>query len=133
MNMLANLQTSKEVVEDGDVLGGGGGFQALETGLYEFTIQVIYIEPSRGGAAGLHLHLLDDKGGVVRQTLWMTSGTAKGGKNTYTDKRTGEEKYLPGFIQANHLALLTTGEEIGVQAGRNAWQEDYRRYSEKPS
>ena len=41
----------------------------------------------------------------------MTSGTAKGGKNYY--EKDGEKFYLPGFITANSLALLTLGKEIG--------------------
>lgn len=40
----------------------------------------------------------------------MTSGTAKGGKNYY--ERDGERHYLPGYINANALALLTVGKEI---------------------
>jgi hypothetical protein len=50
----------------------------------------------------------------IRQQLWMTSGTAKGCKNYYEDKN-GEKKYLPGFLTANALALLTTGKEISDQ------------------
>ena len=41
----------------------------------------------------------------------MTSGTAKGSKNYYEDKN-GEKHYLPGFIAANAICLLTVGKEI---------------------
>ena len=40
----------------------------------------------------------------------MTSGTAKGGNNYY--ERDGERHYLPGYINANALSLLTVGKEI---------------------
>jgi hypothetical protein len=59
---------------------------------------------------GLVLNLKTEAGREIRQTLWMTSGTAKGGKNYY--EKDGEKFYLPGFNHANSLALLTCGKEI---------------------
>jgi hypothetical protein len=46
----------------------------------------------------------------------MTSGDKKGNKNYYVDKE-GNQKYLPGFLLANSLGLLTVGKEIGELAG----------------
>jgi hypothetical protein len=75
------------------------------------TIALAYLSKSNGGALALNLHLRTEEGREVRQQLWMTSGTAKGGKNFY--EKDGQKKYLPGFTLANSLALLTIGKEIG--------------------
>lgn len=108
MSLLKNLETKAGVEGEKDILGGGG---ALESGLYDLTIKVAYVTTSGGGALALNT-VFDYNGKEVRQQFWMTSGTAKGGKNTYIDKRTGKEQYLPGFLTANSLALLTVGKEI---------------------
>ena len=60
---------------------------------------------------GLVLNAKTSTGRDFRQTLWMTSGTAKGGNNFFVDKD-GAKQYLPGFNIANSLALLTVGKEI---------------------
>lgn len=41
----------------------------------------------------------------------MTSSIDKGCKNFYINKA-GDKKYLPGYLHANHLCLLTTKKEI---------------------
>jgi hypothetical protein len=69
-----------------------------------------YLSKASSGALGLVLTLKTDAGKEFRQTLWMTSGTAKGCKNYY--EKDGEKRYLPGFNHANSLALLTCGKEI---------------------
>lgn len=107
MSLLANLASDDSIATERDSLGGSG---PLDSGLYPMVVSMAHIKKSDGGAIGLVLTLkADDK--EVRQTLWMTSGTAKGCKNYYEDKN-GAKQYLPGFIHANALALLTTGKEI---------------------
>lgn len=111
MNMLASLKTEEKVAEDKDVLGGGNG--PVDSGAYTAKVGMAYVAKSKGGALGLFLTLLvtigqDTK--EVRQTLWMTSGDAKGNKPYYT--KDGENYPLPGFSQANSLAALATGKEM---------------------
>lgn len=106
MSLLKNLETKAGVEGEKDILGGGG---ALDSGLYDFTIKVAYVTTSSGGALALNT-IFDYNGKEVRQQFWMTSGNDKGNKNTYT--KDGKEFYLPGFITANSLALLTVGKEI---------------------
>lgn len=106
MSLLKNLETKAGVEGEKDILGGGG---ALESGLYDLTIKVAYVSTSSGGALALNT-IFDYNGKEVRQQFWMTSGNDKGNKNTYT--KDGKEFYLPGFISANSLALLTVGKEI---------------------
>jgi hypothetical protein len=108
MSLLNNLQTKAGVEGEKDVLGGGG---AIDSGIYLNTIKVAYLSKSSGGALALNV-ILDNNGKEIRQQFWMTSGDAKGNKNTYVGKDK-KEHYLPGFLTANSLALLTVGKEIG--------------------
>lgn len=107
MSMLKNLTTDESISNERDSVGNNG---PLESGLYAATISMAYLNKSAGGALGLVVNMKTSAGREVRQTLWMTSGTAKGGKNYY--EKDGQKNYLPGFIHANALALLTTGTEI---------------------
>lgn len=109
MSLLANLSTDSSISEEKDSVGSGG---PLESGLYAATVALAYITKASSGAMGLVLNLKTDAGKEIRQTLWMTSGTAKGGKNYY--EKDGEKHYLPGFNHANSLALLTVGKEISA-------------------
>ena len=111
MNMLASLKADPEVkiAEDKDTLGGG--FGPIESGAYRAKVGMAYVAKSGSGALGLFLtFLVGDEAKEVRQTLYMTSGDAKGNKPYYT--KDGENYPLPGFSQAKSLALLTTGKEM---------------------
>lgn len=110
MTILSNLKTDDSIQEDKDILGGG--YRPLESGLYDLTIESAYIGTSQGGAVSLNIVAKTEDQQTVRQTLWMTSGKAKGCKNYYEDAN-GTRKYLPGFTAANNLCLLTVGKEIG--------------------
>jgi hypothetical protein len=107
MSLLASLATDNTIEDETDSVGNGG---PLESGLYLCTVAMAYLSKASSGALGLVLTLKTDAGKEFRQTLWMTSGTAKGGKNYY--EKDGEKRYLPGFNHANSLALLTCGKEI---------------------
>lgn len=109
MNMLANLASDDAIAPEKDSIGTSG---PAESGLYTHTISMAYLTKSQGGAMGLVLSLKDSNNREVRQTLWMTSGTAKGGKNYY--EKDGERHYLPGFNLANSLCLLAAGKEIAA-------------------
>lgn len=110
MSLLANLSTDDTIANEKDSIGGNG---PLDSGLYGLVVSMAHINKSQGGALGLVLTLKTADNREVRQTLWMTSGTAKGCKNYYEDKQ-GAKQYLPGFVHANALALLTTGKEISA-------------------
>jgi hypothetical protein len=108
MNMLANLTTQEDIADERDSVGGGG---VLDSNLYEMTIEYAYLTKSESGALALNLRLKTEDGREIRSQQWMTSGTAKGCVNYYTDRQ-GNKQYLPGFNMANAAALLTTGKEI---------------------
>lgn len=106
--MLDHLKTDKGIENDDDFIGGG----LLDSGVYDFVVDMAYFDKSQGGANSLTLHLKTAKGQSMRTTLWITSGTAKGGHNYYEDKKTGKRRYLPGFNQANAICMLGINKEI---------------------
>ena len=107
MSLLSTLTSDASIANEKDSVGGGG---VLDSGLYPATVTLAYAQKSEGGALGLVLQAKTNQGRDIRQTLWMTSGTAKGCKNYY--EKDGVKNYLPGYVAANALALLTTGKEI---------------------
>jgi hypothetical protein len=111
MSILSTLTTDSSIANEKDSVGSVN--RILESGIYKTTIKHAYVTKSAGGAVGMVLSLKTDGGQEMRQTSWMTSGTAKGCKNYYEDKN-GDKQYLPGFTLANSLCLLTTGEELSA-------------------
>lgn len=107
MSLLANLASDSTIADEKDSVGGSG---PLDSGIYKCTVAMARINKASSGALGLVLTLKTEDSKEIRQTLWMTSGTAKGCKNYY--EKDGEKHYLPGFIHANALALLSVGKEI---------------------
>lgn len=107
MSLLKTLATDDTIAQERDSVGGNG---PLESGLYPMTIAMAHIKKADSGALGLVLSLKTEDNKEVRQTMWMTAGAAKGGKNYY--EKDGEKHYLPGFLQANAIALLSCGKEI---------------------
>ena len=107
MSLLTALSTDSSIKDETDSVGSGG---PLDSDLYLGTVTLPYINKTKSGAMALNLTLKTNDGRDVRQTLWVTGGDAKGNKNYY--EKDGKKNYLPGFIHANALALLTTGKEI---------------------
>lgn len=95
-------------VEVGNPDSLGGGY-TKPTGLYPCTIDMAYMDKSRGGALSLNLHLkLASDQSVIRQTLWVTSGDAKGNKNYYVNQN-GKKFLLPGMQLADQIARIAAG------------------------
>lgn len=107
MSALKNLTSDESIANEKDSVGGGG---VLESGLYPVKITLAYVNTSAGGATGLVLAAKTSEGRDIKGTLWMTSGKAKGCHNFY--EKDGTKFYLPGFLLAQSLALLTAGKEI---------------------
>ena len=108
MSLLAALTTDNNIADEKDSVGGS---RVRDSGLYPMKVALAYVSKASSGALALNVTFKDDEG-EVRQQFWMTSGTAKGCKNYYEDKQ-GQKHYLPGFVHANALTLLTVGKEIG--------------------
>lgn len=110
MSLLDKLKSNEnddDIKQEIDTLGGGG---PLESDIYPVKVEMAYLMPSQKGALGVVLHLKTEKGQEIRQTVYITSGDAKGNKKFYL--RDGEKMPLPGYTAINSLALLTVGEKI---------------------
>lgn len=105
-----NLGKNKRVKPEADKVFSGG-FGALDSQVLDGVIEVAYLDKSKGGATSLTLHV-KHKDGVFKTSLWLTGGDKKGNNNFYT--KDGEDHYLPGFVIADHIALIATGEDIGT-------------------
>lgn len=110
MSLLTNLTTSDDIENEVDSVGGA---HIVESAVYPSKIGMAYLIKSTGGALGMVLTCIAPEQNEVHQTLWVTSGDAKGCKNTYLDKKE-KKQYLPGFKLANSLCLLTVGKELSA-------------------
>ena len=111
MSKLSDLKTDdKDVKQEKDSVGSS--FAPLETALYSLKIILAFLTESVGEALALNILFETPEKQQLRQQFWMTSGKAKGKKNFYINKKTKEKHYLPGFNQANGIALLTCNKGI---------------------
>ncbi len=108
MGLLSTLASDDTIANERDSVGGNN---ILDSKIYPCKINTAYIGKAASGAMSLVVSLKTNTGNEIKQTLWMTSGTAKGGKNYY-EQKDGTKQYLPGFTHANALALLSIGKEI---------------------
>lgn len=107
MSLLKNLTSDTSIADEKDVIGGGG---VLDSGLYRLKVTLAYLELAKSGALAVNVRFVTDTGRELRQQFWVQSGVEKGNKNYY--EKDGERHYLPGFIMANALSLLTLGREL---------------------
>lgn len=104
--LFAGVESTQQVEEEKDIVGR----KAWESEVYPVVIKQAYFRPSVRGAIGLHLTFEDEKGGTYKEAIWITN---RNKQTFYVDKKTQEQKSLPGFLQANTLAQITsTGELI---------------------
>ena len=97
---------STDKVED-DFMGGGG---ALDTDVYTAKIKTAYIGKASASEARNVTLLMDVNGREVRQQIWVSN---RSGEVTYKDKKTKEDRNLPGFSQINSLCMLVCSKEMG--------------------
>ena len=108
MSLLKSLASSDDTIKgETDSIGSGG---VLNSGAHLGTVTLAYVTKAASEALGLVINAKTAAGRELRQTLWMTSGKAKGGKNYY--EKDGQKSFLPGYLHADSLALLTVGKSI---------------------
>lgn len=110
MSMFSDVTSNNEVKEQGDSLGGGF---LLDSAIYEMEIKVAYGIVAGTGAKAVVVEAVTPAGQKYSTTQWVTSGTAKGGKNYWEDKD-GNKRYLPGFENINTICLMTTEKELAA-------------------
>lgn len=89
-----------------------GGYQPLESGIYQATIKAFYAGKSQGGAH--NLTLIADVGGgrEYKETIYFTN---KQGENFFVQKESGKKSPLPGFTVVDDICLMATGEPLEKQ------------------
>lgn len=108
MSLFGNNTYNPEKVKHEQDRVGAGSF-TLESDIYLATIKhAFYKESENTGAKAVEFAFDLGNEKEFNSTQWVTSGTAKGCKHTYTDKD-GKEHYLAGFTVANDIALIITG------------------------
>ena len=88
---------------------GGGGF-AWESGVYDTTVKMVYLNQAASEAQSFNIILENSEGKELRESFWIRSGKAKG-KKVYYDKD-GKQFPLPGYSLANSLCVAATGESL---------------------
>ena len=125
-DLFAGLASDATIENETDYVG----MKVLESGLYDFTIDMAFMTVADSGAKCLNLRLKYGDDQDYRQNLYVTSGKLKGCANFYKDKN-GKKRYLPGFNIANALCLLTVKTEIGKQVAEekviNLWNKEAKK------
>jgi len=105
MSSLSDLAIPQDAdTEEKDVLGGS---YILDSGVYEYDIDMAYMVESARGAIGVNM--IFTKGNQqLKQSFWVRSGNDKGNKTTFTNKA-GNEQPLPGMAAINSIVFLTLG------------------------
>ena len=88
---------------------GGGGF-AWESGVYDATVKMVYLNQAASEAQSFNIILENSEGKELREAFWIRSGKKKGNK-VYYDKD-GKQFPLPGYSLANSLCVAATGDSL---------------------
>ena len=89
----------------------GGGF-AWESGVYDTTVKMVYLNQSASEAVSFNIILEKNSGNMaeLRENFWIKSGKAKGNKTYY--EKDGKKYPLPGYQVANSMCIAVTGEDL---------------------
>lgn len=128
MNLLAGLKTSNDIAEDKDVLGGG--YKVLDTDIYTGKLKYAYIQKAQSSQSLALNVAIDIDGFEYTESLRLTN---KQNENFYV--KDGQKNYLPGFTNANALALFTAGKELSDLKTENKVIElyDYTQKQKVPT
>ena len=87
----------------------GGGY-AWESGVYDTTIKMVYLNQSASEAVSFNVILENSTGKELKESFWIKSGKAKGNKTYYT--KDGKDYPLPGYSTANSMCVAVTGDSL---------------------
>ncbi len=110
----------KGIEDTTDTLGGGSTW---DTGVYEVIVDGAYLDQSQGGAYNMNFIFKTMDGNTLSNTQYVTSGTAKGGRNYY--EREGKKYNLPGFIIADDVCFAATGKALEALSSEDKVVEVY--------
>lgn len=126
MSLFGNLKTDG-LEESQDRLGGG--FQPLDTDIYDVTIKAFYAGKSGGGAHNISIIGVLPDGKEYRETVYITN---KKGENFFLNKDDKTKKVpLPGFTIIDDICLIVTGKPLAEQDFEektlNLWDFDAKK------
>jgi len=87
----------------------GGGF-AWESGVYDATVKMVYLNQSASEAVSCNVILENSEGKELKESFWIKSGKAKGNKTYFTKDKV--DYPLPGYSIANSMCVAVTGESL---------------------
>ncbi|WAI96141.1 SSB protein [Vibrio phage vB_VhaP_PG11] len=126
--MIAELALGEgvKVEEDKDVLGGGNA--VLPSGVYPLVCDYVYLEQTAKGALMAYGSFTPEGGRSIRFSECIMSKKSGKLKPTYTCKKEGIEKPLPGYSKVLHL-FKACGIEIADLSGAEVEKKILKLYS----
>lgn len=104
-----SLPQNTVVEEEKDVLGDG---LVLESGLYKGIVEMAYLDSNQNGTKLITIHFKRN-GRVFKFTNYISN---QQGSFTYVDKKTQQNKPLPGYLLMDSFFKAVTGSGIAEQA-----------------
>jgi len=89
---------------------GGGGF-LWDSGVYDATVKMVYLDQTESDAVSFNIELLNSDGKTLEEQFWILNGKAKGNQTWYTNK-SGKKVPIPGYVSADHLCRAVLGENL---------------------
>lgn len=109
MSIFSAVQNANLTTKEEDVLGGGF---TVPTNVYPAIIKLAYVDKSAKGAINVVFDfaiLVNGKERNHKETIYISNAA---GSFTYKDKKTGEDKPMPGFVTVDSICKAITGKSI---------------------
>lgn len=109
MSIFSAVQNANLTTKEEDVLGGNF---TVPTNVYPAIIKLAYVDKSAKGAINVVFDfaiLVNGKERNHKETIYISNAA---GSFTYKDKKTGEDKPMPGFVTADTICKAITGKSI---------------------
>ena len=109
MSIFSAVQNANLTTKEEDVLGGNF---TVPTNVYPAIIKLAYVDKSAKGAINVVFDfaiLVNGKERNHKETIYISNAA---GSFTYQDKKTGEDKPMPGFVTVDTICKAITGKSI---------------------
>lgn len=88
-----------------------GGFAAIPSGIYNMVLKLWYVSKTAKQGTAFNYEFADPAGKVTKFTLYPTSTKSGTEQTTYLDADK-KPQYLPDYLMACSIAVLTTGKQL---------------------
>ena len=109
MSIFSAVQNANLTTKEEDVLGGSF---TVPTNVYPAIVKLAYVDKSAKGAINVVFDfaiLANGKERNHKETIYISNAA---GSFTYKDKKTGEDKPMPGFVTVDSICKAITGKSI---------------------